>query len=94
VVFTEHVGTRGKTRGSSEQAPPEPTEVFDVIAKAQQAVLFLAFQPGSPSIIDAVADALNARPSLFMRGAVTAPPAASGFFVAIHGGRTNGKQAK
>jgi hypothetical protein len=41
------------------------SEVFDIIAKAQEAILFLVFQPGSPSIIDAVADALKAKPSLF-----------------------------
>jgi phosphatidylserine/phosphatidylglycerophosphate/cardiolipin synthase-like enzyme len=85
---------RGKTRGRGEDVPPDLTEVFDVIAKAQQAILFLAFQPGSPSIIDAVADALKARPSLFVRGAVTASQAAGGFYTAIHGGGVEGKPPK
>ena len=77
---------RRKTHGKSEAVPPDLTEVFDIIAKAQQAILFLAFQPGSPSIIDAVADALKARPSLFVRGAVTASQASGEFYTAIHGG--------
>ena len=39
--------------------PPDLAEVFDVIAKAQQAIVFLAFEPGSPSIVDAIAEALE-----------------------------------
>ena len=85
---------RGKARGKNEDVPPDLTEVFDVIAKAQQAVLFLAFQPGSPSIIDAVADALKAKPSLFVRGAVTASQASGAFYTAINGGGTDGKPPK
>jgi len=85
---------RGKAHGQGEQVPPDLAEVFDAIAKAQQAVLFLAFEPGSPSIVEAVADALKARPSLFVRGAVTASEAAGGFYTAIHGGGTDGKPPK
>jgi phosphatidylserine/phosphatidylglycerophosphate/cardiolipin synthase-like enzyme len=85
---------RGKTRGKSEAVPPDLAEVFDIIGKAQQAVLFLAFEPGSPSIIDAVADTLKAKPTLFVRGAVTASQAAGAFYTAINGGDSNGKPAK
>jgi phosphatidylserine/phosphatidylglycerophosphate/cardiolipin synthase-like enzyme len=85
---------RGKAHGKNEDVPPDMTEVFDIIAKAQQAVLFLAFQPGSPSIVDAVADALKAKPSLFVRGAVTASQAAGEFYTAINGGGTDGKAPK
>ncbi|MBV8376545.1 MAG: hypothetical protein JO279_06020 [Verrucomicrobia bacterium] len=85
---------RGKAHGQEEKVPPDMTEVFDAIAKAQQAVLFLAFEPGSPSIVGAIANALKARPSLFVRGAVTASQAAGGFYTAIHGGGTEGKPAK
>ena len=85
---------RGKAHGPNEKAPPDLTEVFAAIAKAQQAVLFLAFEPGSPSIIDAVADALKAKPSLFVRGAVTASEAAGGFYTAIHSGGAEGQSPK
>jgi len=85
---------RGKSHGKGEDIPPDLKEVFDIIAKAQQAILFLAFQPGSPSIIDAVADALKTKPSLFVRGAVTASQAAGGFYTAINGGGTDGKPPK
>lgn len=86
-------GARGRKHGADEATPPDLAEVFDLIGRAQQAVLFLAFEPGSPSIIDAVADALKAKPSLFVRGAVTAPQASGGFYTAIHGGSAqNGAQ--
>ena len=38
---------RGKARGADEDTPPDLDEVFEIIAKAQQAILFLAFEPGS-----------------------------------------------
>ena len=77
---------RGRTHGPNETRPPDLSEVFDIIAKAQEAVLFLVFQPGSPSIVDAVAEALKAKPSLFVRGAVTASQASGEFYTAIHDG--------
>jgi phosphatidylserine/phosphatidylglycerophosphate/cardiolipin synthase-like enzyme len=76
---------RASKPGKSEDVPPDLAEVFDIISKAQQAVIFLAFQPGSPSIVDAIAEAQKARPSLFVRGAVTAPDAAGHFHTAISG---------
>jgi len=85
---------RGKTHGPNEVRPPDLTEVFYIIAKAQQAILFLVFEPGAPSIVDAVADALKAKPSLFVRGAVTAVQASGEFYTAIHGGGENGKPQK
>jgi phosphatidylserine/phosphatidylglycerophosphate/cardiolipin synthase-like enzyme len=85
---------RGSHHGPNEGVPPDLAEVFDVIAKAKQAVLFLAFQPGSPSIVDKVAEALKAKPSLFVRGAVTDSRAAGGFYTAIHGGGAPAKRQK
>lgn len=76
---------RSSRPGKDEEAPPDLAEVFDIIAGARQAIIFLAFQPGSPSIIDAIADAQKARPSLFVRGAVTASGAAGEFHTAISG---------
>ena len=71
---------RSKTHGPNEAVPPDLAEVFGIISKAQQAILFLAFEPGSPSIIDAIAKALKTKPSLFVRGAVTAPAASGEFY--------------
>ena len=77
MVLAEHrESAREKPWQERTDVPPDLTEVFDLIAKAQHAILFLAFQPGTPSIVDAVAEALKAKPSLFVRGAVTASQAA------------------
>ena len=64
---------RGKAHGKNESVPPDLKEVFDIIAKAQQAILFLAFQPGSPSIIDAISEALKSSRSDvdWVRGTLT-----------------------
>jgi phosphatidylserine/phosphatidylglycerophosphate/cardiolipin synthase-like enzyme len=43
---------------------------------AKEAILFLVFQPGSPSIVDKAAAAANNRKDLFVRGAATDPKAA------------------
>lgn len=84
---------RAQHHSADEATPPDLTEVFDLIAKAQQAILFLVFEPGAPSIVDAIADALKAKPSLFVRGAVTAGQASGEFYTAIHGGN-GGKPRK
>jgi phosphatidylserine/phosphatidylglycerophosphate/cardiolipin synthase-like enzyme len=46
---------------------------------AQDAILFLVFQPGSPSIVDKAADIANRKPELFVRGAATDPKAVGVF---------------
>jgi phosphatidylserine/phosphatidylglycerophosphate/cardiolipin synthase-like enzyme len=71
--------TTQKSKTTTSAAPPDLDEVFGLIKAARQAVLFLAFQPGSPSIVDAIAAAQAANPALFVRGAVTDPKAASTF---------------
>jgi hypothetical protein len=68
--------------------------VFKLIGQARQAIVFLVFQPGAPSIVDAVAVALKAKPSLFVRGAVTDAGAAGEFYTAINGGETPVKHKK
>jgi phosphatidylserine/phosphatidylglycerophosphate/cardiolipin synthase-like enzyme len=64
--------------------------VFELIAGAQHAVLFLAFDPGNNSILDAAAKALAKNPDLFVRGALTSSQRASNFSEALHqGGETD-----
>ena len=64
--------TKAKSKPSKNAtAPMDMTEVFAAIAGAQRAVLFLLFQPGSPSVFDAVLAAQKSKPHLFVRGAAT-----------------------
>lgn len=54
--------------------PPRPTdmgELFKLIEGANQGILFLLFQPGQPSVLDAILEAEVAKPELFVRGAAT-----------------------
>jgi phosphatidylserine/phosphatidylglycerophosphate/cardiolipin synthase-like enzyme len=61
--------TKSVTKGKT--APDDMQEVFDLMAGAKQAILFLAFYPGTPSIIDAAAKAQAANADLLVRGALT-----------------------
>lgn len=71
--------TKNKTKSANSPAPSDVQEVFDIMSGAQQAILFLAFQPGTPSIINHAAECQNNNPDLFVRGAVTDPKAADEF---------------
>ncbi|HYX26390.1 MAG TPA: phospholipase D-like domain-containing protein [Thermoanaerobaculia bacterium] len=68
-----------KSTSKTSTSPNDMAQVFDLISKAQQAVLFLVFQPGTPSIVDSAAAAQKANPQLFVRGAVTDPQAVGEF---------------
>lgn len=52
-------------------APADMAQVFDLIHNAKEGVLFLLFQPGTPCILDAVREAQEKKPDLFVRGAAT-----------------------
>src|SRR5271165_5587408 len=65
--------------GANEATPPDLQQVFALMEGAKQAILFLVFQPGSPSIVEKAVAVQNSRPDLFVRGAVTDPKAANVF---------------
>jgi phosphatidylserine/phosphatidylglycerophosphate/cardiolipin synthase-like enzyme len=75
---------------ADEATPPDLNEVFSLIANAKQAILFVAFEPGEPSIIEAIAKAQTANPKLFVRGTVTVAKAANDFAVAIRSDAATG----
>jgi hypothetical protein len=57
-----------------EDNPPAPSDmaqVFELIRGAKEGILFLLFQPGTPCILDAVLEAQEKKPDLFVRGAAT-----------------------
>lgn len=69
-----------------KEVPNDMQRVFDLIAGARQAVLFLAFDPGNNSILDAAGRALARNPDLFVRGALTSAQRAVNFSEALHQG--------
>ena len=83
VMFSPN--TPGKLTKNPD-APNDMQRVFDLINGAKQAVLFLAFDPGNNSILDAAGKALAKNPDLFVRGALTSPQRALNFSEALHQG--------
>jgi phosphatidylserine/phosphatidylglycerophosphate/cardiolipin synthase-like enzyme len=71
--------TTQKTKSKDAAAPGDLNEVFEAMAGAKEAILFLVFQPGSPSVVDQAAEAQNKRPDLFVHGAATDPKAVDDF---------------
>src|SRR5258708_15508074 len=69
-----------------KEVPNDMQRVCDLISGAKQAVLFLAFDPGNNSILDAAGRALAKNPDLFVRGALTSPQRAVNFSDALHQG--------
>jgi phosphatidylserine/phosphatidylglycerophosphate/cardiolipin synthase-like enzyme len=83
--FSPNTPHQRAKRRNNESTPPDMKEVFELIAAARQAILFVVFEPGEPSIIEAVGAAQKANPALFVRGTVTVSKAAEDFAVAIKG---------
>jgi phosphatidylserine/phosphatidylglycerophosphate/cardiolipin synthase-like enzyme len=78
---TEHM-----LKSPPKEVPNDMKRVFDLIDGAKQAVLFLAFDPGNNSILDAAGRALAKNPDLFVRGALTNAQRATKFSEALHQG--------
>jgi len=73
-----------------KEKPNDMERIFALIDGAKEAVLFLAFDPGNNSILDAAGHALAKNPDLFVRGALTSSQRASKFSEALHqGGETD-----
>ena len=75
---------RSKGKGS-QPFPVDMKDLSDRIMAAKNAVLFLAFIPGTPSITEFAAAAQKANKDLFVRGCVTSPDAAGNFYYDLEG---------
>lgn len=76
IWFSPNTDRKTKPKTITPDAiPVDMLEVFDLIKGAKKQILYLLFNPGSPSIIDQVVDAAYAAKSkgqpLFVRGAVS-----------------------
>lgn len=76
---------RSKTKGKVEAFPVDMKDLSDRVMAAKNAVLFLAFIPGTPSITEFAASAQKANRNLFVRGCVTSPDAAGNFYYDLKG---------
>jgi len=71
--------------GKHPKPPNDMARLFELVGKAKKAVLFLAFDPGNNSILDAAGKALHDNPDLFVRGALTNAVRAENFKEALDG---------
>jgi phosphatidylserine/phosphatidylglycerophosphate/cardiolipin synthase-like enzyme len=62
-----------------KEHPADLEYLFGLMKSAKQAVLFLAFEPGNNSILEAAAKALAANKNLFVRGTLTSATGATQF---------------
>lgn len=76
---------RSKSKSSTEIEPIDMKDLEDRVLAAKQAVLFLAFIPGTPSITNFAAEAQRKNRDLFVRGCVTSPDAAGTFYYELRG---------
>jgi phosphatidylserine/phosphatidylglycerophosphate/cardiolipin synthase-like enzyme len=76
--------TQQQTKPKNPAAPGDMAEVFALIEAAQDGILFLLFQPGSPSVLDAIISAQATTPGLFVRGAATDPKAIGDYETQLH----------
>jgi phosphatidylserine/phosphatidylglycerophosphate/cardiolipin synthase-like enzyme len=65
--------------------PNDMARLFELVGKAKHALLFLAFDPGNNSILDAAGAALKNKPDLFVRGTLTNTQRAANFKKALEG---------
>jgi hypothetical protein len=73
-----------QSKPANAARPSDMAEVFDLIDGAKQGILFLLFQPGSPSVLDAILEAQQRNPGLFVRGAATDPLAIGDYETHLH----------
>ena len=69
---------KGPTK-KNETTPADLQQVFALMRGAEQAILFLVFQPGAPSVVQEAATIGKQKPYLFIRGAATDPKAVASF---------------
>jgi phosphatidylserine/phosphatidylglycerophosphate/cardiolipin synthase-like enzyme len=77
--------THGLLQTPPKEKPEDMQHLFELIKGAKQAVLFLAFDPGNNSILDAAGQALRKNPRLFVRGTLTSRERAANFKDALEG---------
>jgi phosphatidylserine/phosphatidylglycerophosphate/cardiolipin synthase-like enzyme len=81
IWFSPNTKAKSKPKGVTLESgtPGDLAQAFQLIRGAKQAVMFLEFQPGSPSVLDVIKEAEDENAKLFIRGAATDPQAMEKF---------------
>jgi phosphatidylserine/phosphatidylglycerophosphate/cardiolipin synthase-like enzyme len=83
--FSPNTPKQRAKKKANEMAPVDMKDLKQRMMDAQHAILFLAFIPGTPSVVDFASAAQRAKKDLFVRGTVTAPDAAGEFYYTLRG---------
>lgn len=83
--FSPNTPKQRSSNTKNEKIPPDMQAVIQCIKNAKHAILFLAFYPGTPSIVNWTADALKKNKGLFVRGCMTNKNAAGEFYYELKG---------
>lgn len=83
--FSPNTPKQRSSKTKDEKRPPDMDAVVKRIDRAQHAILFLAFYPGTPSLANWTALALKKNKDLFVRGCVTNKSASEGFYYELKG---------
>ena len=75
--------TKKLLNAKNPEEPGDMARLFELIGNAEHAVLFLAFDPGNHSILDAAGEVLARKQNLFVRGALTSTQRAPNFKEAL-----------
>ena len=83
--FSPNTPKARSSNTKNEKRPPDMSRIVERIDRAQHAILFLAFYPGTPSLANWTALALRKNKNLFVRGCVTNKSASEGFYYELKG---------
>ncbi len=83
--FSPNTPKARSSKKTGEICPPDMQQVIEYINNAKEAILFLAFYPGTPCISNWSALALKKNKELFVRGCVTNKSASEGFYYDLKG---------
>jgi phosphatidylserine/phosphatidylglycerophosphate/cardiolipin synthase-like enzyme len=78
--------TKQQSKPKNPPTPSDMKEVFGLIENAKKSIHFLAFQPGTPSIIDKILEVQMKNKKLFIRGAATDAKAVENYNTALYHG--------
>jgi phosphatidylserine/phosphatidylglycerophosphate/cardiolipin synthase-like enzyme len=67
--------TQQKTKPANAATPDDMSDAFAAMSGAKDAILFLVFQPGTPSIVEKASELQDKNSHLFVHGAATDPAA-------------------
>jgi phosphatidylserine/phosphatidylglycerophosphate/cardiolipin synthase-like enzyme len=77
--FSPNTKQKSKPSGDKAATPSDMAAVFEAMENAKHSILFLVFQPGSPSIVDEAGKLQSSNSGLFIHGAATDPKAVKDF---------------